>query len=127
MNEVKTGTKIGSSGRIGIKKVPISGKRIGTLRKSWRSFLFGELREFLVEFVDTTCGVNKFHFTGEEWVAECRNLHFNQWIFFAVFPSDGVFCIHAGFAQKCLVSGDVSENYETVAGWVDVFFHILVG
>ena len=83
----------------------------------------GKFCEFLVEFVDTACRVYKFHFTGEERVAECRNLHFHERVFFTVLPGDGVFRIYAGFAYKSIIGRDVLEYNRAVAGRVDVFFH----
>jgi hypothetical protein len=73
---------------------------IGTPKKLESRQLLGELRETLVELVDTTSSVNQFDLTGEVWVAEGRNLHFYQWVLFSVLPGSRVFRCGAGFAQK---------------------------
>lgn len=80
--------------------------------------------EFLVEFVDTTCRVHKFHLAGEERVAVCGNLHFDERILLAVFPGGRFFRISAGAAQESFVRRNVFEHHEAVIGRMDVFFHI---
>ena len=73
---------------------------IGTPKKLKKQPLLGELRETLVELVNTTSSVNQFNLTGEVRVAEGRNFHFNQWVLLTVFPGSCFFGCGAGFAQK---------------------------
>lgn len=40
----------------------------------------------LLEFVNTSCCINKLHFPSEERMRFMRNLQFNQRIFISVFP-----------------------------------------
>jgi hypothetical protein len=86
--------------------------------------LLGEFRKFLVEFINTTCSVNELHFTGEERVAVGRYFHFHEGILFTVFPGGGFFRINARLSQESIVGGDVLENNRTVAGRMDIFFHV---
>jgi hypothetical protein len=96
--------------------------RISNFRRS--HYLFREFRKFLVEFVDTTGGVDKFHFTREKGVAESGNFHLHKRIFFAVFPNGGFFRVDAGTTQKGLVGRDVFEHHKTVVAGMNVFFHV---
>lgn len=44
---------------------------------------------FLVEFINSTCGVNELHLTGKERVRVSSNLKLDEWVFLAVCPSGG--------------------------------------
>jgi hypothetical protein len=86
--------------------------------------LLGEFRKFLVEFINTTCSIYELHLASEERVAVGRYFHFHEGILFAVFPGDGFFRIDAGLAYESIIGRDVLENNRTVAGRMDIFFHV---
>jgi hypothetical protein len=96
---------------------------IGTSKKRGFVHLFGELRETLVELVNTTGSVNQLNLSGEVRVAEGRNFHFHQWVLFSVFPGSRFFGCGAGFAQEGIVGRNVLEHYEAIAGRMNIFFH----
>lgn len=85
--------------------------------------LLRKLGEFLVEFVNTTSGVDKFHFTGEERVAESGNFHLDQRVRVSVFPGGCFFGIRARFTEERFVRRNVFEHYGAIAGRVNIFFH----
>lgn len=51
------------------------------------------------ELIYAASGVHEPFFTSKEWVCVARNVEFNQRIFYAVFPYDGILGIgsRAGF------------------------------
>ena len=59
-------------------------------------------------------------------MAVSRNLHFYEWVFIAVFPSDVFFRVAARFAEEHVVGRDVFKNDRTVTDRVDIFFHCTV-
>ena len=85
--------------------------------------LLRELRDALVEFVNTTSRVYKFHLTRKEWVTVRWNLHFYEWIIFAVFPGNSFFGSCARFTEERIVRWDVFEHNGTVTGRMNIFFH----
>ena len=86
--------------------------------------LLGEFRELLVELINTTRSIHEFHLSGEERVAVGRYFHFHEGILFTVLPGGGFFRINARLSQESIVGGNVLENNRTVAGRMDIFFHV---
>lgn len=79
--------------------------------------------EFLIEFVNTACGIHKFHFAREKRMAERGNLHFHQGVLIAVFPGDRFFRIDTGATQKAFVGRNIFEYDGAVVIRMNVFFH----
>jgi hypothetical protein len=96
----------------------------GAFRLFFRFFLskFG-VGKFLVELVDPSGGVYKLHLSGKEGVRLARNLQFDQWIFVAVFPFDGILGGYAGFCEEGEIAGEILKHDVAIIGRMNIFFH----
>ena len=74
------------------------------------------------ELVNATCGIHEFRLTSVEWVTGVRDLQLDQWISSTI-DLDAVLRISCRAAEELCTIGHIFENYNTVALWMNSFFH----
>jgi hypothetical protein len=93
---------------------------------SFKESAAGLLLKFVVllaELIDPTCGIHELGLTRIEWVRLVAHLHFDQWVFVAVFPLDGLLGVGSGLAQECIFIGHVLEYDQAVIIGVNALLH----
>src|SRR6185312_1410244 len=78
-----------------------------------------------LELIDTAGRVNQYVLPGKEGVRSVGNFQFDQGVFVAVFPFDGLPALSRRFAQEGFAITHVFKNNEPVALGVDILFHNL--
>ena len=90
------------------------------------SFFAGKILAFLsvalVELVHTTCGVDELLLAGVEGMAVAGDFNFDQRVFVAVFPLDGVLRVDGRLGQEGEIGGYIFEDDRPVIR-MDIFFH----
>ena len=80
----------------------------------------------LVEFVNTSSGINELHLPGKERVGRTGDLQLVQRIFGSVLPSGCVLGFYAGTGKEGMAIGHILEYHESIAIWMYFFFHFFL-
>src|SRR6185437_6935832 len=115
---------------IALTGVPAFGRQIRNPRQAAGisytiKYLFRFLLVTFLELVDTAGRVNQYVLPGKEGMRSVGNFQFDQGVFAAVFPLDGLPALSRRFAQKGFAITHVFKNNEPVTLGVDILFHNL--
>jgi hypothetical protein len=89
--------------------------------------LFDVFRIPALEFINTSCGINKFHFSGIERMRCVGDLKLYQWVFKTIFPDDGFLGMNGRFGEKCILVRHILEDNQSVILRMNIFLHFNKG